>query len=308
MKQLHILNGEATLHQWQSQELPGQPVVWHDVLVEGPVHAQVGSEAYHNLRQNYLAEAYHSTAAGYQQKAMPVYEALARSADYDEAVLWFEYDLFCQINLLAVLAALHQQQASCTVSLICIGRVPGHARLVGLGEVNPNLYPAFYANRTVLTHAQVAKGAQLWQLYCQPNPIAFVKACQGAGKAFAYLPAAAGAHVQRFPSRLNGLNEIEQYIIAMVHEKPRTEKEIMRALLLRANNYGFGDLQYYNTLAGLQHLLTQTNDKYALTDVGLVVHNHQNNFLNHRNAQVYLGGAAQKQYLWVQPNNELMPV
>ena len=309
MNTLHILNGESTLYQMQQANgIEGQKVVWPDVLTEGPVHPQVGSQAYHKLRKGFLVSEYQTTANTYNQKAAPFFDALNRSQSFHEVVLWFEYDLFCQVNMLAVLAALHQRGYSHQVSLICIGHVPGHARLVGLGEVNPNLYSSFYANRTQLSPAPVAQAAHLWQLYCQPNAVAFVQAAQQAAPVFKYLPAAIAAHIQRFPSQLNGLNEIEQYIVGMVHSQPRSQKQIVRALLLRADYYGFGDLQYFNLLEQLNDLFTVQDNTYTLNQTGLAVHHCQTNYLTINTQPVLLGGATHFNFRWAQPQTVLKAI
>jgi len=63
---------------------------------------------------------------------------IADHHSYDELVLWFEHDLFDQLNLVQILSWLPGHvSASKTVSLVCIGSHPAPPRFKGLGELTP---------------------------------------------------------------------------------------------------------------------------------------------------------------------------
>jgi len=52
-------------------------------------------------------------------------EALSRFSDHEEVVLWFEHDLFCQVQLIFLLNWLAQRELGKTkLSLIFIGEFP----------------------------------------------------------------------------------------------------------------------------------------------------------------------------------------
>ena len=58
---------------------------------------------------------------------------------YDELVLWFEHDVFDQLNLIQLLTWIRDNVPPTTpVSLICIGSFPGRPDFKGLGELTPN--------------------------------------------------------------------------------------------------------------------------------------------------------------------------
>ena len=64
--------------------------------------------------------------------------AIANHHAYDELVLWFEHDLFDQLNLVQLLPWIRERLPSpATVSLVCIGSFPGHPAFKGLGELSP---------------------------------------------------------------------------------------------------------------------------------------------------------------------------
>jgi hypothetical protein len=106
---LHVLNGDATLRVFQQTRLPGDVLVWRDILVEGPAAPPA-------VRAPYLAERLGIDAQEYVAGRRQEAAALEGSADHDEVVLWFEQDLFCAVNLWFLLAC-----ASWRLALTALG-------------------------------------------------------------------------------------------------------------------------------------------------------------------------------------------
>jgi hypothetical protein len=63
---------------------------------------------------------------------------IERHDSYDELILWFEHDLFDQLNLIQLLTWIRERLPTTKpVSLVCIGSLPGRAEFKGLGELTP---------------------------------------------------------------------------------------------------------------------------------------------------------------------------
>ena len=57
---------------------------------------------------------------------------IERHESYDELILWFEHDLFDQLNLIQLLTWISERfPAGKPVSLICVGSFPGRPQLQG---------------------------------------------------------------------------------------------------------------------------------------------------------------------------------
>src|SRR5918911_3674303 len=95
---LHIANGDHALSVLRAAHLPGEVSAWSDVLDQGPVRGEPGTEEFRSLRAKWLAEqgAGERDEIAAQLRAWD--EALRTPAD--ETVLWFEADLTCQLALL----------------------------------------------------------------------------------------------------------------------------------------------------------------------------------------------------------------
>ena len=129
---LHISNGDAT-------DVPGtglaqRVIYWRDILHEGPVPAVAPAEL-RRIRVSYLAECQDVEPAQAMRQFTERDEALEAGRD-GEYVLWFEADLYDQLQLTEILARLTGLGVPAGhITLICIGEHPGIARFGGLGEI-----------------------------------------------------------------------------------------------------------------------------------------------------------------------------
>src|SRR5262245_44700159 len=132
---LHVANGTSTTATIQKARLPGALSEWGDPLYEGPVPEDASDDELVRIRAKHLAD-------GVRESVDDVVAGLTRwrtvidDVDaYDELVLWYEHDLFDQLNLLQILTWIGRSGPTRRpVSLICIGSFPGRPGFKGLGE------------------------------------------------------------------------------------------------------------------------------------------------------------------------------
>jgi hypothetical protein len=104
---------------------------WRDSLHEWPVPA-AGPEELRQIRATFLVGAHvDDRAEGFDMFAER--DRTLTANRYGEYVLWFEADLYDQLQILARLADLDVPTQR--ITLICIGEHPGIARFGGLGEL-----------------------------------------------------------------------------------------------------------------------------------------------------------------------------
>lgn len=100
MNRLHVLNGDATAYKFKASGIEEDFLVWREALSEGPVCPFQSEEAFWNLRAAFIHRSYGENRAVYEKKVISEFARLKEAARYDEITLWFEHDLFCQVNLL----------------------------------------------------------------------------------------------------------------------------------------------------------------------------------------------------------------
>ena len=93
--------------------------------------------------------------------------------DGAEVVLWFEHDLYDQLQLIDALALARSVDAA--PELIVIGAFPGRPSFAGLGELTANELETLWPSRTRATPEALEAAAQAWSAFCAPEPTAIAE-------------------------------------------------------------------------------------------------------------------------------------
>lgn len=297
--QLHITNGDSFTERLKSLDIPGDIITWREMLCEGKTEPNVGSESFWKTRFEFLSKNYKVTKTWFVEKTLKEYRSLCNHKQQDQIILWFEYDLFCQINMLAVISWLKSFRRHAEISLVCSGDEDSSDRLYGLNELSDEQLHSLYEKRVALTQDDIEYADYVWQLYCSDNPIRLEHLSDFENYQFDYLSDAIQAHLQRFPSIKNGLNAVENNILTLSEEeKLASKKELVGKVVKNQGVYGFGDSQYERMIGRLKPLYTSFNP-VKLSKKGKQILEEKANFYSHlRDNDAYLGGALMYNYLY----------
>ena len=106
---LHVANGTCTTRLIEAAGILGVRSIWADPLYEGPVPGALTDAELTDVRTRFLSRRDDLDGiawAGSNPSLDPVNDlrewraTIARRDLYDELVLWFEHDLFDQLNLI----------------------------------------------------------------------------------------------------------------------------------------------------------------------------------------------------------------
>ncbi|MEN0002978.1 MAG: hypothetical protein AAF798_02495 [Bacteroidota bacterium] len=299
MEQLHILNGDSIYEAFIAQPIPQSEVaVWREVLAEGPVHHAVGTPEFWNERANFFPTFFEVSASEYTFKALNEFEKIRRYAKYQSITLWFEYDWFCQINLMGLLAYFAAQEGpKPRISLVCIGELTGYEGLVALGEIDSSLFPQLYQERMLLSRTALSIAAQFWDAYTAGRPEELVPIARAGRSYFPYLEAAAEAHLRNYPELRSGLGAIQRQLLTTIAEGTEALRPLIGQALRADQYYGYGDLQYQHYLKGLQSLL-QPGLPLQLNEHGKAVLAASADFQANGAPEYHYGGTSTKQIRW----------
>jgi hypothetical protein len=269
------------------------------MLCEGKTVTNVGSEAFWKTRFDFLHKNYNVSKSWFVEKTLKEYRSLCNHKQEEEIILWFEYDLFCQINMLAVISWLKTHRRHVQISLVCSGKEDETNRLYALDDLSDDQIKKLFNKRVELSQDDIEFADYVWQLYCSDNPIRLEHLTDFDQYQFKYLGEALKTHLKRFPTIKNGLNEIENRVLHVAAEdKPKSRKELLGSLLSDQGWYGFGDSQYERILKNLRPLFHSFNP-VRLSRKGREILENQNNFYAEiRDNEAYLGGALKYNYLY----------
>ena len=308
---LHIHNGDATADIAKQSSLPGEHFAFREALVEGPTPLPLNGIEWRAIRARHLSESYGVDLKECKRGLEERENKLASFADHEEVVLWFEHDLFCQINLLYLLHWFSRCRLGHTrLSLVCIDRFPGMTDFRGLGQLSAEQLDSLFPDRKAIEPVTLELASASWQAYCSPSPDAIEDASRTNTAALPFLGAALRAHLKRFPSVKNGLGAIENLSLELVQTGPSDFTNLFSRFADVEPAYGFGDAQFGLALTRLlsaKHpALTMTrlngNDQLAtpldtlrtanfeITEVGLSTLRGEVDFLSLNGVDIWLGG------------------
>lgn len=255
-KRLHILNGDATIPEFRKSGIKGDLVIWREALCDGPVSDPIRENLFWEKRATYIQEGL--GGENYADKMLTELDKLRDLSSYNEVVLWFEYDLFCQVNMLACLSFIDHEQ----VSLICLGNeLDGQLR--GLGEISAGHFQMLFKGRSFLSKEDISYARAAWQAYVHPTPEKLRTLTPSS--TFKHLKPAIEAHLTRLPQK-NGLNDLEVKMLDGIREGVNDERMLVGTMLRKQGYFGLGDMQYFYYLNQIRPLLHE--DKLEVNESG----------------------------------------
>ena len=199
-----------------------------------------------------FAEAYEVKLEDCEKNLLIQEAALAGFTEHDETILWFEHDLFCQINLIYLLDWFSKQSRGNTrLSLICIGEFPGKESFRGLGELTGEQLTSLFERRHEVADAEFELATRAWAAYCSNHPEEITRMVEEDTTAIPFLRDALRLHLTRFPSVKNGLNRIEDKSLEMISKGDSGFKSLFPMFNNAYPVYGLGDSQFWCALKRL---------------------------------------------------------
>jgi hypothetical protein len=267
---LHIHNGDSTAETARRANIPGEHIAWREALVCGPVPGNLDEAHFLETRAQHLSTAYDLELPQVRNELRKQHHALSSFRDHEEVVLWFEHDLFCQVNLIYLLNWFAQRDlADMRLSLICINEFPGVPLFRGLGELNEAQLASLFPQRKLITTDQFALATRAWQAYASSDPLGLISVREADSAALPFLNRAIMNHLQRFPWTGTGIGRVEKTALRLAADGRHDFKDLFQAFNRSEGEYGFGDAQLFATLTRLADAgtpLLQRNGGNSTTD------------------------------------------
>ena len=188
-------------------------------------------------RSKFLSQNYGGTQQDYYEKVVPEFQKIKSINDDSDINLWFEDDLFCQVNFWFVVHLLNKKIRNNTVFLI---RPESHNQY-GFGGLNNAELISIYKNRSALM--ELNKIASLWESYQNDDTEKLIRTARELESVYPFILRATKAHVERKPTKENAGRPIQSLIAIMKELETEEFAPVFREFKKRESIYGFGDLQ-----------------------------------------------------------------
>lgn len=301
---LHITNGTVLTNYLNELNIEGEKLTWQEMLCEGPTVEQVYSSEFLELRKTFLST-YYDVDLNVNEINLEL-DKLNHSEDYSEIVLWFEYDLFCHINMVAVISLIQQKKIDLPLYLVCSGRVNKSKNLKGLAELNSGELLKHYKEKVRLTDTDIELATTVWRIYCGKDHNLF-KPIIVISSTFKYLSSCLKAHLERFPETKDGLTVMERNILDIVKKKNIKSKHHLLGYALNYQGfYGYGDMQISRIIEKLYIFFTEEKQSIKLNRKGHEALLGQHNFSQEIDCNMYFGGVNKFDFQFNKKENKLI--
>lgn len=301
---LHITNGTVLTNYLNDLEIVGEKLTWEEMLCEGPTVEDVNSEEFLKVRKSFFDKFYDVDLDINNIKVE--LDKLNHLEKYSEIVLWFEYDLFCHINMVAVISLLKHKEIELPIYFVCSGRIEGSKSLKGLSELSSEQLINHYKNKVLLNEADIDLARTVWGIYCGIDHN-LLKPFIVKSSSFKYLSNCLKAHLERFPNSKDGLNILERNILEIIEKYTITTKHHLLGYALNYQGfYGYGDIQLSRIIDNLSIFFTIEEDRLLLNRKGHEALLAQHNFSKEIDNDMVFGGVKKSDFQFSKKQNKLI--
>lgn len=306
LKPLHIVNGNTltntlvTLGISKSEDI----ITWQETLCVGPTIEQVASHEFLEVRAHFFKSFYNIELN--KHEITSELSKLENSSEYSEIILWFEYDLFCHINMVAIVSLLSQKNIFLPVCIVCSGRIDGQKDLKALDELSPKQLQLHFDKRITLNLDDLALAKNVWRIYCgNDHNLLFPLITRQSS--FAYMSNCLKAHIKRFPDVRSGVSTLEYNILLLVKENTITSRRHLMGYALHYQGYyGYKELQLTRMIDVLSLFLEETSPPLSLNRKGHLALEHLHNYQNELDNTMCFGGVNSLHYAFDKEQNKLI--
>lgn len=305
MSSLIITNGDMAAERMREARINGEILCWRDVLHEGPVPETATLEELSLIRADHLAirgwgsvgDVRHSFA---QRDA--VMRALNR---FSEVTLWFEHDLYDQLQLLQIIDFLAPDKfllGRCF--LIQAGNFIGSEKAARL-RTHLKLKQPLGKDQILLAQAA-------WNAFRASSPEKWAALLRYDTSALPFLRPAILRHLEEFPNPITGLNRTESFVLSSIQAGICTPAELFAEFQDSEETPFMGDASFFGLLdmlasgaapfiTGLQDgpfspfLGQEQREAYLsstlrLTGLGVITIDRKKDAINFRRLDRWMGG------------------
>lgn len=243
-QRLNITNGDSAAGTLSEAGVEGKILPWRDVLHEGPVDSSLSLEELSKVRARFISERnwddFAHVSGDFAER-----DRVIRHLDYfDEVVLWFEDDLYDQLQLIQLLDFLGRGAArGKTLSVIVVdGYIP---------PLSTDQIKALDKARQRATPEQLELARRAWKAFGSADPTSISKLLDETTASLKYLASALRRHLEEFPSTVNGLSRSEREALSAIQAGHSTPVAAFLEVARKQESIFLGDIVFYSYLERL---------------------------------------------------------
>ena len=237
-QRLNITNGDNAAGTMSEAGIEGKIIPWRDVLHEGPVDSSLSLEELSKQRARFIAgnnwDDFAHISGDFTDR-----DRVIRQLDYfDEVVLWFEDDLYDQLQLIQLLDFFSRAPAKNKKLSVIV--VDGYIPPLTVAELKQ-----LEAKRPPVRPEQLDLARRAWKAFGSKDPTSIENLLNESTSALPYLARALTRELEEFPSTVNGLSRSEREALTAIQGGHNTPVAAFLEVAKKQESVFLGDLIFY---------------------------------------------------------------
>jgi hypothetical protein len=230
---IHVLPGDALAESFRESHIEGEIIICRECLIEGDLKA-ASLDDFWRVRAEFISQTYSGNVDSYARDVAGEFEKLVKNAEGNEVNLWFEYELFCQVNLWFCLWLLWDKN----VRFYRVAPVVRNENDLwkGFGGLSAEELQNCFEQRIEFSKEDVQLGKSLWKAFCFRDFEGLRMLSRRESKCFPYLKEVCEAAIVM---KTRPKKALENIISAGETDFGRIFEKFVEA----EGVYGFGDAQ-----------------------------------------------------------------
>ena len=191
--------------------IPGEFLPWRDVLHDGPVPEGLSFDELSKARAQFIIERGWGTPENIMNSFMERDAVIKSFAKYEKVILWFEHDLYDQLQILQILNWFHFNFAGeVELSIICTDRY--------LGMLSPEEMKGLVKYEDPITETHLTLSSKAWSAFRSRSPEKWHGLLNTDTSVLPFLEGSIIRLLEEYPSCSNGLSRTAQQTLAIISQ------------------------------------------------------------------------------------------
>ena len=289
---LNITNGDSAVEIMKKAEIPGVFLPWRDVLHDGPVPKGLSLEELSKIRSEFIISQNWGTPEDIERHFIERDNILKSFGKYEKVILWFEHDLYDQLQILQILDWFNVNgENEIKLSIICKDKY--------LGCLSPEEMKEFLKFEEPVTEKHLLLSSKAWAAFRENSPELWFQLLSKDTSVLPFLKGAVIRVLEEYPSWNNGLSRTGQQALKIISKGEKLagkafglNQELEERVFLGDSSFWVILQEFIDSSPALLKLTLPTvkDQELTITPVGLDVLSGKKNWLEITSLDHWIGG------------------
>lgn len=295
---LNITNGDCSVEIMENAKIPGDFLPWRDILHDGPVPENLSIDELSEVRAKFIVERGWGTVENTGRQFVERDNTLKSFSKYEKVILWFEHDLYDQLQILQILDWMNQNRSKETnLSIICVDKY--------LGTLSPEEMATLFKYEEPIAENHFELASKAWSAFCSSSPEKWYSLLNTDTTALPFLEGAIIRLLEEYPSFINGLSRTAKHALEIIQQGERRPSKVFQYYQVKEERRFLGDSSFVIMLRQFLEssppllkltkgkefkLLTSPDQELTITSIGKEILEGTTNWLEIVELDRWIGG------------------